>query len=342
MADNISTIGSDGGDDYSTIGAWESDTDNDLVTSTTREIGELRGEDHGGTLIDINGATTNSSYYRWLRSMDGHEFDHTDESGARIVSADVNYVIATHEGYTKLGGSEWLSTGSIGAKGTHATGNMQGFVATSASSNVEFHQLVAYEFNCSGVALDKGRLKPYYVEVTEDLTCYNCLCFTPVSEDEAAYGWHRGICYNCAALKVKAKDFLMSSYGFHTCVCYNCYSGGHSAGGGGTAYNFTDTCTGDYNASPGTDSPGDNSTDNVAVADCNFVDTGGAEDFHIQAGSDLIDIGNDGYGNIWDLDGLVSTRDDIGPYELPVAIVNLGPLVNRASRRGAVVGGALT
>ena len=77
-ADNINKICATGAnctdEDYNSVGAWESAVDGDLVTATTREIGELFDDD-GNFNEDwtIDGSTTNSSYYMFLRAGTGEE-----------------------------------------------------------------------------------------------------------------------------------------------------------------------------------------------------------------------------------------------------------------------------
>ena len=87
----VRTIGSDGGDNYATIGAWRTATSTDLVASDTIEVGELRNEDHvlAGN-VTITGATTDAGHYRVLRPASGGEYDPVTGLGCRIVQTGDN------------------------------------------------------------------------------------------------------------------------------------------------------------------------------------------------------------------------------------------------------------
>ncbi len=86
----ISSVGSDVGDDYSTLASWYSDKGGDLVSRDTVEIAELRGEQHSvaSTHLDMSGDTTDSTRYFHIRTMSGAEFrgDFGDLTGVAVLT----------------------------------------------------------------------------------------------------------------------------------------------------------------------------------------------------------------------------------------------------------------
>jgi hypothetical protein len=77
----ISSIGSTG--DYSTLALWEDGTDNtSLVTADEIRIGELQNQEFtsAGQIVDISGASVDSTRYRVLRCGTGASFrDHANK-----------------------------------------------------------------------------------------------------------------------------------------------------------------------------------------------------------------------------------------------------------------------
>ncbi len=109
----VSTIGSDGGDDYSTLASWWTAKQGDLVTDDEIQVAELRGEEHDvGTAMALNmanaDATTDATRYYIIRTMSGAEFtgDMGDLSSvARIknnMNGTVQSVITCNVPYTRF------------------------------------------------------------------------------------------------------------------------------------------------------------------------------------------------------------------------------------------------
>lgn len=98
MADNISTIGT--GKDHTTDLLWEAATDNDLVTSTTKEIGRIEtNEDFTGNLV-IAGATTDGTNYRVLTVASANRHSGVEGTGhARKYMTSSGHAVQVSEDY---------------------------------------------------------------------------------------------------------------------------------------------------------------------------------------------------------------------------------------------------
>ena len=68
--ENISTYDSAGGKDYTSLSAWESATDVNLVSAAQSEVLECYKGAHNDYVI-VTGATANSSYFRIIRPAAG-------------------------------------------------------------------------------------------------------------------------------------------------------------------------------------------------------------------------------------------------------------------------------
>ena len=95
----ISDIQASGGD-YTTITAWESATDNDLVTAGDSEIGRINDSGNYNESVIISGATTDASNYRKLTVSDGNWHEGTySTSKARMIGNPSGRQIAIDEDY---------------------------------------------------------------------------------------------------------------------------------------------------------------------------------------------------------------------------------------------------
>lgn len=84
---NFTTIQASGGD-YATIALWEAGTDNDLVTATEGETGQMADEllYNGSGYYTIAGATTDIDYNRTLEPQ-GDNYDPINDTGPRWTSS---------------------------------------------------------------------------------------------------------------------------------------------------------------------------------------------------------------------------------------------------------------
>ena len=85
MTTNITTIGASG--DYATIAAWLADTDGDLVTDERIEIGEIIDAVEFEETLTLSGATTDTSFYRWLRARSDVRWNQVAGTGAYITGS---------------------------------------------------------------------------------------------------------------------------------------------------------------------------------------------------------------------------------------------------------------
>lgn len=103
MAANISTIGSSGRD-YSTLLSWEEGTDNDLVTATASEFGEVYDDStFSEAAINIAGATTNTTYNRSLYAASVSRYDPAASSGVLYDVTAGSWAIQFNENYWSIG-----------------------------------------------------------------------------------------------------------------------------------------------------------------------------------------------------------------------------------------------
>ncbi len=103
---NIRTIGSSGSEDFATTQAWETATDNDLVTATEGEVGRVTAGDTVDGGVDFGGATTDASFFRTL-DADGASFDIHTGQGATLRSTSATEHIVRNfdvEDYTVIEG----------------------------------------------------------------------------------------------------------------------------------------------------------------------------------------------------------------------------------------------
>ena len=114
MVDNFSILRSDGGGDYSTLGGWEADTDNDLVTATTKEIALVSGIFFLNASVSLNGATTNAQFHRVLIAHSGEQHIGTSGTGARIQynAAGAGVSLVFRDDFDALSGLELAASGS--------------------------------------------------------------------------------------------------------------------------------------------------------------------------------------------------------------------------------------
>lgn len=129
FAETVSTINK-AGEDYNTITLWEDAVDGDLVTDTRQETAECYDDD--GTLADnwdIDGSTTNASYYLKITSPVGERHDGTNTSGFLNTFNNKIYI---NDAYSVV---EWLRLSSSGTyidaiDGDNATSVMQNCIIT--------------------------------------------------------------------------------------------------------------------------------------------------------------------------------------------------------------------
>src|SRR5262245_3917554 len=136
--DVISSIGSGGGRDYSTLQAWEDACPSNLVSDDKRWIGECYNDSEftgSGTLLTFGGTTTDSTRYIILRCATGHSFsDNVNRRGNALYYNQANGVAIT----SSVGGGAYSAVIIQGTNFTRFEGlqiKATGFNVTATQNN---------------------------------------------------------------------------------------------------------------------------------------------------------------------------------------------------------------
>ena len=273
---NTSDIG--GGDnDYATITLWEADTDNDLVTAETIEIGILfaTGSPYQIALTYFSGAITSALYYRHLKVEEGDEHDGTLGAGVVIEhNVSESTFIACYESYFQFSDIEF-------------DGQLQStYILRPASTTVGviFNRCLIHSSTLTNYGLLDQSGTPDNLVITfnncafSNVGCAVRMYYSGVSTN--------AICNYCTAVS-REVDADQAYNGFENLIACNC-----------AAFHFGDTLRFDFasldalshnNAS--SDGSGSTGLQNLTATD-QFVDiTDGAMDLHLKAGSDLLEAG---------------------------------------------------
>ena len=304
-AEVVSTINK-AGEDYNTLTLWEDAKDGDLVTGTRQETAECYDDD--GTLddlININGSTTNDTYYMKITVPSGDRHYGIAGAGFKIDPSSNGIVIAINDDHTVI---EWVEI-------TGWTGNYEGINLVGASDCTIGYCLL-HDASSSWAGISQSSNTKTGTKI------YNCLIYN-INNSEGFY--LKGAQYGVTHLRVT------------NCTAYGCVSGFFASSNN---YPFVDNCLsynnttdfsgnfageGDYNFSKDDTAPGGHAIHGTTDGKTpDFVSTtGGSEDFHLQSTSDAIGVGVDNPGSGLysdDIDGeaRVSTWD-IGADEYVAA-----------------------
>ncbi len=292
MATNVSSIGT-ASRDYSTLQAWESAVQGDLVTAGNIEKGEAYDDSDFTATITIDGSTTDASNYLWLTAAAGEEHDGTDANGV-VISGASTYFISVQDPYT-------LVENFILKGGT----SRHQFCKN--ASNCTFRNLISKDcddncfycysgatsteyFNCISINTTKRGL---YSTGGASVDWYNCLVYNTTSNPGYfVAASSTGNPTNCISMNNATADFSNSGTMNQS---YNISSDG-TASGTGSLTNRTATAS----ASPG-------AGDWVIFTNI----TSGSEDFHLQ-------------DNTTDNDAQDAGTDDPGGYTLDIDLVERG------------------
>jgi uncharacterized phage protein (TIGR02218 family) len=227
--DVISSVGSAGGRDYATIGAWITATSLHLISLNQRHIAEVYDDSDfslGGTAASVTGATTDFRCYRMIRPATGQRYDPVTDTGVWI-TATATQTITVAEDYFSI---EGVGIGNTGAGASRVNlefkgrGNLaDGVYAESTAST-----------GSADAACFYGRLK-------SGQQWRNCIAVGGGAGTAGAnYGFRAtaataGI-YNCVAADIDGAGG--TSYGFHTALAdarvINCIGSGCDADFGST------------------------------------------------------------------------------------------------------------
>ena len=286
---SVDSIQASGGDHVSPF-AWEEATDNDLVTATESETGELAAETFTNSPCTMNDATTDATYNRTLTIQAGAEYDPSDDTGAKLVYSSGG-TIALRDHYDSFIGPlkiEWsVDSGNSCVNGF--TGNflvdkifIEGMGGTQGSGGYAFIN----ETGSSG-------------------TCWfrNCMAWANTSSvmEFGIYAAEAAVnTYNCAAYNCPEVGIRIFVGDAQNCWSSDCGTDFHFNYGGSGSTNAAEDGSGDITMSA---TIGDEITD-VANDDFSIVDSGSVLD---GAGADLSGTFTD------DIFGTTRSAWDIGP-----------------------------
>jgi len=283
--ENISTYDSGGGQDYTALATWEAATDIDLVTATQSEVLECYAGSHDDEVV-IDGATTNTSYFRIIRpaSGEGHDgYPHQDGSAAYFVTttSDINMFQMVEDNCQIQDLVMSLNQDGGSAYCASQTGNNQ-------------HLIGCLSINPVNIG---GDSKGFRENGGSGDTMYFINCIA-IGCDDAAYQFDSGISYvyNCHAID--------SGEGFNESggdvICKNCLGNGTTVS---SDFDGSYNAASDYNSSGDGSAPGTNSRINQTFA---FSDSGN-DDFRLG----FTDGGARNFGTDLSADGNFAFDDDI-------------------------------
>jgi hypothetical protein len=259
------TLKKDGSGDYTTIKAWIAAVQRDLVAAD--EIAQLDIYKAGW-----NDATPLVESYIDFR---GFTTDATRRVEVNVVDSDRHTFIA-NTGFV-LGFSG--SYGLVAEAGCHVT-----FTGLELADSAISYTFTALS-DCKMVkCLTRGITRPSYNGYAEN----SLVVLTENRPDDTGLAYKDATLVNCAVILVGTGGGWNGDVGLRDSDCTNtlCYRAQAKI-----TYDPFFTCTGDYNASNDTSSPGANSVDNITTAD--LVDYAGG-DYRTKASSSLATAGSGG------------------------------------------------
>lgn len=321
--------------DYSTITAWETGEQGDLVTLQEIHKGEMYNDSIFDEQVTIDGSTTNSSYYMWLTVAAGERHNGTAGSGARIVASssytpftvyddgvfewieiDMNSNSAFTFFYAKGGYGQWFDIKNVIAHGSSgAFSTLKGLISTGGGRTHKIINNVVYDLTQTA----GGSQQAYgiYLSDVNNATVLNNTVYNIKNNNGSGSGYG-----------IRIGDY--SGHTYQNNIAMD--TGGTSSG---TIADFSlsscanATCS--YNLSSDATAPGTGSLTNK-LASNQFVSlVSGSEDLHLKTGADAIDAGTDLSATFTDdIDG--DTRSgtwDIGADE--TIITNNTPTITSVS-----------
>lgn len=256
--ENISTYG-DGTRDYSSLGTWESATDNDLVTAMISEVLECYADSASfDDVILFIGAIANSSFFRIVRPATGEGHNGTPNSGVVF-----NYTGGAAQVFS-LNESNASIQDIVINFDTNNASSRSGILLAINASNVT---IVGCIVNCTNVT---GNAYGFIIQDTTatnyiiNCVVYNCKTANYLTTSTGTVYW-----YNCTSVG--------AARGFHafsgTVVAKNCLADGSSI----SDYSGTFAAASEANSSNDTSAPGGGSKKSQTFT---FVDSGN-NDYHL-------------------------------------------------------------
>jgi len=286
----------------------------DLVSNNAYVDIEIKGtwSSPDTTPVDMDGYTTDIYHYINIRTDDANKFKGKWDTTKYRLSFDMPYAVGMlhiSADYAKVTGLQ------IRNLGTYAGGGAVGVTfpdLTPVNNKVELNDMLVI------AAQMPMRIWCDYVHVYAK----NCVFYNPSSDDGSVWGYGEDhFFYNCIFISSSPASSAISRTGGGTWTIKNCYAASLSPGI--NAYDGGTVTTSASNDTSG--STGLQNIDCSTSTGANFSNLAdGSEDFRLQSGSSLIDVGADltsdaGIAFITDVEG--GERDafwDIGPDEYGV------------------------
>ena len=150
----IKSIGTGAGRDYSTITAWESAQQGDLVLLNEIHKGEMYNDSPFDETLNIDGSITDANHYMWLTVAAGERHNGSASTGAVIDNQGVmgsTDVIGASDDYTKI---EWI-------RFTGFNGINFGKAISIGAANITISKVIIHDFldainNVDGIRSTNG------------------------------------------------------------------------------------------------------------------------------------------------------------------------------------------
>lgn len=285
--ENIQTFGAAGqGRDFTSLSTWESATDINLVSAAQSEVLECFDDQASfDQTVSLEGATTNSSFFRIIRAASGEGHDGTSNNGFTISSTAETANMSIGESFSQLQDIILSKT---------ADSALTRFIISLGGIDSKVIGCIAFD----GVNNGSGNVRAYRAVSNNNLLV---LCLADNNEETGFFanaGSGETIrFYNCTA--VNNGDSGFGAVGSGTQVAINCLSDNNTAD-----FSSGLDSPSDFNASgDGTATVGASSRINQTFT---FVNAGG-NDFHL----DDADAGADNFGTDLSGDSVFDFDDDI-------------------------------
>ena len=287
---SVSTIGTSSRD-YSTIQAWETAVDGDLVTNNTIQKGETYNDSTFTAGVIIDGSTTDSTHYMWLTVASGERHNGTAGTGVVINMSSDGYPVRIRDPYTLV---EWLEV----TNWSSVTSGYRGIYINVGSFSTVRNNLVH-----DSTQIDNDGIN----DITGNNEVYNNIIYN-ITGDGFSAGADTTKVYNNTIYNV-------SVYGIA-----NGDSRNNLIIGSGTADYKSTGANSNYNISSDATAPGTNSITNITAA--SLFQNVGDNNFHILRGARAVDAGTDLSATFQgDIDSSSPRHGtwDIGADEMPCA-----------------------
>lgn len=245
-------------DAYTSLNAWESAEQTDLVADGDSHICYIRNS--GGSTdtaqLYIYGWNTDATHTITIEAAEGYETDGIVGGSGYLLDVADQLIIR----------QDYVTINKIAIDISDVTTNPSIYHVSPSDESVFNNCLIIdRSSNVSTIKIPTGEIG--YLN--------NCMLV------ETAYIRDCEV-YNCSFYTTKAMGLA-----FRDCICYNTVVYAPN-----TDFDVFYSCTGDYNSSNDSSAPGSNSLINQTLSNIGFVSTSsGSEDLHIESTSDMIGAG---------------------------------------------------